>query len=34
MSESSTYAEVIFRDDVSVELIKSSASDADVIWAA
>jgi thymidylate synthase (FAD) len=26
--------EVIFRDDVSVELIKSSASDADVIWAA
>ena len=25
---------VIFRDDVSVELIKSSASDADVIWAA
>ena len=26
--------EVIFRDDVSVELIKASASDADVIWAA
>ena len=26
--------EVIFRDDVTVELIKSSASDADVIWAA
>lgn len=26
--------EIIFRDDVSVELIKSSASDADVIWAA
>ncbi len=25
---------VIFSDDVSVELIKSSASDADVIWAA
>ncbi len=25
---------VVFRDDVSVELIKSSASDADVIWAA
>ncbi|MEN9687348.1 MAG: hypothetical protein RL381_360 [Actinomycetota bacterium] len=25
---------VIFRDDVSVELIKASASDADVIWAA
>ena len=33
MSES-TYPEVIFRDDVSVELIKASASDADVIWAA
>ena len=28
------YPEVIFRDDVSVELIKASASDADVIWAA
>ena len=26
--------EVIYRDDVSVELIKASASDADVIWAA
>ena len=26
--------QVIFRDDVTVELIKSSASDADVIWAA
>jgi len=26
--------EVVFRDDVSVELIKASASDADVIWAA
>jgi thymidylate synthase (FAD) len=26
--------EIIFRDDVSVELVKSSASDADVIWAA
>jgi thymidylate synthase (FAD) len=26
--------EIIFRNDVSVELIKSSASDADVIWAA
>ena len=26
--------EVIFRDDVTVELVKSSASDADVIWAA
>ena len=34
MSESTTYPEVIFRDDVSVELIKASASDADVIWAA
>ena len=38
MSESSaqesTHSEVIFRDDVSVELIKASASDADVIWAA
>jgi thymidylate synthase (FAD) len=26
--------EIIFRDDVSVELVKSSASDADVVWAA
>jgi thymidylate synthase (FAD) len=34
MSESSTHEEIIFRDDVSVELIKASASDADVIWAA
>lgn len=34
MSESTQYPEVIFRDDVSVELIKASASDADVIWAA
>ena len=34
MSESTTHADVIFRDDVSVELIKASASDADVIWAA
>jgi thymidylate synthase (FAD) len=34
MSESNEYPEVIFRDDVSVELIKASASDADVIWAA
>jgi len=34
MSETSAYPEVIFRDDVSVELIKASASDADVIWAA
>lgn len=34
MSESHAYPEVVFRDDVSVELIKASASDADVIWAA
>jgi thymidylate synthase (FAD) len=34
MSESSTHEAIIFRDDVSVELIKASASDADVIWAA
>ncbi|CAN2207278.1 THY1 Predicted alternative thymidylate synthase [Candidatus Nanopelagicaceae bacterium] len=34
MSDTSQYPEVIFRDDVSVELIKASASDADVIWAA
>ena len=34
MSQSSAYPEVLFRDDVSVELIKASASDADVIWAA
>ena len=34
MSESSTHEEIIFRDDVSVELTKASASDADVIWAA
>ena len=26
--------EIIFRSDVTVELVKSSASDADVIWAA
>ena len=26
--------EVVFRYDVTVELVKSSASDADVIWAA
>jgi thymidylate synthase (FAD) len=30
----SQYPDVVFRDDVSVELIKASASDADVIWAA
>ncbi len=34
MSESSAHSEIVFRDDVSVELIKASASDADVIWAA
>jgi thymidylate synthase (FAD) len=34
MSETNSYPEVVFRDDVSVELIKASASDADVIWAA
>ncbi len=34
MSETSAHSEIIFRDDVSVELIKASASDADVIWAA
>jgi thymidylate synthase (FAD) len=33
-SDAAINPEVIFRDDVSVELIKSSASDADVIWAA
>ena len=27
-------SEIIYRDDVTVELVKSSASDADVIWAA
>ena len=27
-------AEIIFREDMSVELVKSSASDADVVWAA
>ena len=26
--------EIIYRDDVTVELVKASASDADVIWAA
>jgi thymidylate synthase (FAD) len=29
-----TIQEIIFRDDMTVELVKSSASDADVIWAA
>ena len=33
MSENSDKA-AIFRDDVTVELVKASASDADVIWAA
>ena len=28
------YPEIIFRDDVTVELVKASANDADVIWAA
>ena len=27
-------SEIVFRDDVTVDLVKSSASDADVIWAA
>ena len=26
--------EIIYRDDMTVELVKASASDADVIWAA
>lgn len=38
MSQSNTpaadYPAIIFRDDVTVELVKSSANDADVIWAA
>jgi len=29
-----TKKEIVFRDDMTVELVKSSASDADVIWAA
>jgi thymidylate synthase (FAD) len=29
-----TKQEIVFRDDMTVELVKSSASDADVIWAA
>ena len=33
MSESQ-YPEIVFRDDMTVELVKSSANDADVIWAA
>ena len=31
---SDSLKEIIFRDDMSVELVKSSASDSDVIWAA
>ncbi|MEY3347512.1 MAG: hypothetical protein RL159_198 [Actinomycetota bacterium] len=34
MSESQNHPEIVFRDDVTVELVKSSANDADVIWAA
>ncbi len=38
MNQSNTpdadYPEIIFRDDVTVELVKASASDSDVIWAA
>ncbi|MFM8921740.1 MAG: FAD-dependent thymidylate synthase [Candidatus Nanopelagicaceae bacterium] len=34
MSASGSHSEIVFRDDVTVELVKSSASDADVIWAA
>ena len=34
MSESQNYPDIVFRDDVTVELVKSSANDADVIWAA
>ena len=34
MSENNTNHEIIYRDDVTVELVKASASDADVIWAA
>jgi thymidylate synthase (FAD) len=33
-TESSKNAEIIFRSDMTVELVKASASDADVIWAA
>jgi thymidylate synthase (FAD) len=33
VSETS-YPDIVFRDDVTVELVKSSAHDADVIWAA
>jgi thymidylate synthase (FAD) len=34
MSENTAMNEIIYRDDVTVELVKASASDADVIWAA
>jgi thymidylate synthase (FAD) len=34
MSENNANHEIIYRDDVTVELVKASASDADVIWAA
>ena len=30
MSESQNYPDIVFRDDVTVELVKSSANDADV----
>lgn len=30
----SEHSEIVFRDDVSVELVKANANDADVIWAA
>ncbi len=33
-SESTRTSEIIFRSDMTVELVKASASDADVIWAA
>lgn len=34
MSESEKEHPIVFRDDVTVELVKASANDADVIWAA
>jgi len=34
VSETDSTHEIIFRDDVTVELVKASANDADVIWAA
>jgi thymidylate synthase (FAD) len=33
-TESTRTSEIIFRSDMTVELVKASASDADVIWAA